>query len=107
MTMKLTLPNLMREYKVMVTATWLNLAIFLREFRGSFPRNLDSIGLQNTRVGDSSTGYGFEDGIFSFMTTFYKNSDTIVVYPTEPKEFSEILADPITTQNPPKIHLFA
>jgi len=57
---------------------------------------------QNTHVGDSSTGYGFDDGMFSFMTTFYKDSDHIKIYPTEPKEFTERLPEPITSQSPPK-----
>ena len=54
-----------------------------------------------THVGDSSTGYGFGDGRFAFTTTFTRDSDSIVIYPTEPKEFSETLQQEITSQNPP------
>ena len=60
-----------------------------------------------THIGDSSTGYGFGDGKFSFTTTFTKDSESVVIYPTEPKEFSENLVQAITTQNPPAgTHLY-
>ena len=56
---------------------------------------------QQTYVGDSSSGYGFNDGMFVFTTNFYKNSNEVIVYPTEPKQFSENLNFAITASNPP------
>ena len=46
---------------------------------------------QNTRVGDSSTGYGFDDGKFAFTSTFTKDENTVTIFPTEPKVFVETL----------------
>ena len=53
-----------------------------------------------TYVGDSSSGYGFDDGMFAFTTTFTKDSEQIINYYTEPREFSEYLEEPITSLNP-------
>ena len=39
---------------------------------------------EGTRIGDSSSGYGYADGTFSFTTIFTKNSSTVEVYPNEP-----------------------
>ena len=39
----------------------------------------------NTHVGDSSSGYGFGNGMFAFTTNFELNQDNVVVYPTETK----------------------
>ena len=39
---------------------------------------------EGTRVGDSSTGYGFNDGMFSFTSTFTKNTDVVDIFPSEP-----------------------
>ena len=33
-----------------------------------------------TRVGDSSTGYGFNDGMFSFTSSFTKNTDVVDIF---------------------------
>ncbi|WP_407680058.1 InlB B-repeat-containing protein, partial [Candidatus Chordibacter forsetii] len=54
-----------------------------------------------TYVGDSSSGYGFDDGMFVFTTNFFKNSNEVIVFPTEPKQFSENLSFAITASNPP------
>lgn len=55
---------------------------------------------QQTRVGDSSSGYGFEDGMFIFTTNFFKDSDQVIVFPTEPKEYAEDIGFTITTSTP-------
>ena len=41
-----------------------------------------------TRIGDSSSGYGFEDGMFSFTTVFTRLSDSVTVYPYRPASYS-------------------
>jgi len=56
---------------------------------------------QNTRVGDSSTGYGFDDGKFAFTSTFTKDENTVTIFPTEPKVFVETLNFTITSTSPP------
>ena len=53
-----------------------------------------------TYVGDSSSGYGFDDGMFAFTTTFTQDSEQIINYYTEPRQFTEILEEPVTTSNP-------
>ena len=55
---------------------------------------------RGTHVGDSSSGYGFNDGMFIFTTTFEKNRDFVIVFPTEPKEFEENLGFTITSSTP-------
>lgn len=55
----------------------------------------------NTHVGDSSSGYGFGNGMFSFTTNFELNQDNVVVYPTEPKEFEFFPGFTITSSTPP------
>lgn len=56
---------------------------------------------RKTHVGDSSSGYGFNDGMFVFTTNFLKNRDYVVVYPTEPKEFEESPGFTISSTTPP------
>ena len=41
-----------------------------------------------TTVGDSSSGYGYDDGMFSFTTIFTRGSDQVLVYPNEPAGYS-------------------
>ena len=41
-----------------------------------------------TRLGDSSSGYGFADGTFGFTTVFTKNSNVVSVYPNEPANYN-------------------
>lgn len=53
-----------------------------------------------TRVGDSSTGYGFSDGMFSFTTVFRKFSDQVVVFPYEPASYTLTAPFPITSTAP-------
>jgi len=56
---------------------------------------------QNTHVGDSSTGYGFDHGKFAFTSTFTRDSDTVTIFPTEPKVFVETLDFTISSTSPP------
>ena len=58
---------------------------------------------QNTRVGDSSSGYGFPDGMLAFRTTFTKNENYVTTYWGEPKYFVEYLGFDITSSNPPPL----
>ncbi|MFL2938243.1 MAG: hypothetical protein ACJZ7A_04010 [Opitutales bacterium] len=58
-----------------------------------------------TRIGDSSSGYGFEDGMFSFTTVFTRLSDSVTVYPYRPASYavttSTIIEDDIPEENTP------
>ena len=60
---------------------------------------------RQTHVGDSSSGYGFNDGMFIFTTNFLKNRDYVVVFPTEPKEFEDNPGFTITATTPPLVLL--
>ena len=53
-----------------------------------------------TRLGDSSSGYGFEDGMFSFTTVFSEDSDTVSVYPYRPASYTVTSDEPITVTAP-------
>jgi len=55
----------------------------------------------NTRVGDSSSGYGFPDGMFTFKTTFTQNTNYVTTFWGEPKYFTEYLNFNITSSSPP------
>ena len=55
----------------------------------------------NTRVGDSSSGYGFPDGMFTFKTTFTKDANFVTTFWGEPKYFTDYLEDDITANSPP------
>ena len=58
-----------------------------------------------TRVGDSSSGYGFEDGMFSFTTVFTRSTDSVTVYPYRPASYivesNVIIEDDIPEANTP------
>ena len=56
---------------------------------------------QTSSVGDSSTGFGFEDGKFSFSTTFTKDSEFVSVYKSRPAEYSFSLDFQISTSTLP------
>ena len=56
---------------------------------------------EGTRVGDSSTGYGFSDGMFSFTTVFTKSSDLVTVFPFEPASYQVQTPFPVTASAPP------
>lgn len=55
---------------------------------------------QGTRVGDSSTGYGFNDGMFSFTSTFTEGSDVVNIFPFEPAFFQLISDHAISNELP-------
>ena len=55
---------------------------------------------EGTRIGDSSTGYGFGDGMFSFTTSFTLNSEIVNIFPTEPAFFQLTAPHPITNVLP-------
>ena len=57
---------------------------------------------EGTRVGDSSTGYGFSNGMFSFTTVFTKSSDIVTVFPFEPATYQVQAPFTITAEAPPK-----
>ena len=53
-----------------------------------------------TKIGDSSSGYGYENGMFSFTTLFTENSNQVVVYPNEPASYQVQAPYNITTSYP-------
>ena len=55
---------------------------------------------QNTRIGDSSSGYGYTSGQFGFTTVFTKNSNKVIVYPSEPARYSTTSQITITDNTP-------
>ena len=57
-----------------------------------------------TRLGDSSSGYGFADGTFGFTTVFTKNSNLVSVYPNEPASYNVNSQVTIVTNAPPVNH---
>ena len=62
----------MLEFREMATAIWLNLVIIpLPTSTDRFNGENGHYFLVNTKVGDSSTGYGFDDGKFAFTSTFH------------------------------------
>jgi len=54
-----------------------------------------------TRIGDSSSGYGYEDGMFSFTTVFTIGTDSVLVYPNEPATYVVTAPAIINTSTPP------
>ena len=55
---------------------------------------------EGTRVGDSSTGYGFSDGMFSFTTVFTRSSNLVTVFPFEPATYNVQTPFTITGEEP-------
>ena len=53
-----------------------------------------------TRVGDSSTGYGFKDGHFFVTSVFTRDSDVVEIYPTEPAFYETTASHPIYNNLP-------
>ena len=53
-----------------------------------------------TRVGDSSTGYGFQDGHFFVTSVFTKDSENVLIYPTEPAFYETTAPHPISSTLP-------
>lgn len=56
----------------------------------------------STHVGDASSGYGYSDGIFSFRSTFTRDSSLVSHYWGQPKVFHDYLAEPVTSSSPPQ-----
>ena len=54
-----------------------------------------------TRVGDSSSGYGYADGTFSFTTVFTRNSNVVSVYPNEPANYAVNSQHILESNKPP------
>lgn len=59
---------------------------------------------EGTRIGDSSSGYGYSNGTFSFTTVFTKNSDNVSVYPSQPATYQVNAQRVITDSTPPGGH---
>ena len=55
---------------------------------------------EGTRVGDSSTGYGFSDGMFSFTTVFQRASNQVIVFPYQPATYQVQAPFSITSSAP-------
>ena len=53
-----------------------------------------------TKIGDSSSGYGYEDGMFSFTTVFTIGTDSVLVYPNEPAGYVVTAPAIINTTTP-------
>lgn len=56
---------------------------------------------EGTRIGDSSSGYGFDNGMFSFTSIFKKNSDVVDIFPSEPA-FYQLQSNHIITNQLPR-----
>tara|TARA_B110000305_G_scaffold147045_1_gene163246 strand:+ start:1581 stop:2939 length:1359 start_codon:yes stop_codon:yes gene_type:complete len=66
-----------------------------------FPFKGDWVELtQGTRVGDSSSGYGFTSGEFSFTAVFTKHKDDVIIYPSNPAAYLAKSQVVITDSNP-------
>ena len=62
---------------------------YFDDSNATHPFNGDWVPLTfGTTVGDSSSGYGYDDGMFSFTTVFTKDSNQVIVYPNEPATYS-------------------
>lgn len=56
---------------------------------------------RGTKIGDSSSGYGFSSGLFSFTAVFTKHADDVVIYPTGPAVYMT-KSDVIITDSEPQ-----
>lgn len=56
---------------------------------------------EGTRVGDSSSGYSFPDGMFFFTTVFTESSSQVSVYPYQPASYQVQAPFTITEEAPP------
>ena len=59
---------------------------------------------EGTRIGDSSSGYGYANGTFGFTTVFTKNSNLVSVYPNEPAHYNVNSQVIIASNDPPTNH---
>ena len=82
-----------------VTLGYFDTATTSEPFKGNWIPLTDG-----TRIGDSSSGYGYADGTFSFTTIFTKNSSTVEVYPNEPANYNVSSQVTITDNRPPDGH---
>ena len=57
---------------------------------------------EGTRVGDSSSGYSFPDGMFFFTTVFTESSSQVSVYPYQPASYQVQAPFTITEGAPPE-----
>ena len=86
----------------LVTLGYFNQATLTNPFTGTWiPLTF------GTRLGDSSSGYGFADGTFGFTTVFTKNSNVVSVYPNEPANYNVNSGITIVTNAPPANHPIA
>ena len=53
-----------------------------------------------TRVGDSSSGYGYDNGMASFTTVFTNATDQVIVYPGNPASYNA-QSDKVISSNTP------
>ena len=84
---------------VLVTLGYFDLATTANPFTGTWiPLTF------GTRLGDSSSGYGYTDGTFSFTTVFTKNSNVVNVYPNEPASYNVNSQITIESNAPPTNH---
>lgn len=60
-----------------------------------------------TAVGDSSSGYGYGNGMFSFTTVFTIGTDDVQVYPYEPAGYVVKAPQVVTASLPPPNHPIA
>lgn len=75
---------------------------YFDEANSTAPFHGDWIPLtQGTTVGDSSSGYGYDNGMFSFTTVFTKDSNQVIVYPNEPASYSVNANHVILSNAPP------
>ena len=54
-----------------------------------------------TRAGDSSSGYGYDNGMISFTTVFTNASNQVIVYPGNPASYNVQSPMVISTSSPP------
>jgi hypothetical protein len=65
------------------------------------PFNGDWVELtRGTKIGDSSSGYGFSSGLFSFTAVFTKHTDNVIIYPTGPAVYVAKSQITITDSDP-------
>ena len=82
-----------------VTLGYFDTATTIDPFNGNWIPLTDG-----TRIGDSSSGYGYSDGTFSFTTVFTKDSNNVQVYPFQPASFQANSHIVITENTPPPGH---
>ena len=54
-----------------------------------------------TRAGDSSSGYGYDNGMISFTTVFTNASNQVIVYPGNPASYNVQSTMVISSSSPP------